>query len=115
MLSKKPRRFASPGKLTDSSEVLGVSVAAWDQAFRGNLDKSLLDVQKRVSAVAAVKKSAASLARRNKGIDLTPKSVISTVRKKVVGSTSRNAAFAAFLFFYDRHRTTNSCHRFLWA
>jgi hypothetical protein len=54
MLSKKPRRFAAPGKLTGSAEVLGVSVAAWDQAFRGNLDKSLVEVQKRVSAVAAV-------------------------------------------------------------
>lgn len=57
LLSKKPRRFASPGKLTDSAEVLGVSVAAWDQAFRGNLDKSLVLVQNRVSEVAGVKKS----------------------------------------------------------
>jgi hypothetical protein len=57
MLSKKPRRFASPGKLTDSAEVLGVSVAAWDQAFRGNLDKSLVEVQKRVSEAAAVNRS----------------------------------------------------------
>jgi hypothetical protein len=86
MLSKKPRRFASPGKLTDSAEVLGVSVATWDRAFRGNLDKSLVDVQKRVSAVAAVKKSASSLARRNKGIDLTQKSgLLSATRKKVLG------------------------------
>lgn len=52
LLSKKPRRFASPGKLTDSAEVLGVSVAAWDQAFRGNLDKSLVLVQNRVSELA---------------------------------------------------------------
>jgi hypothetical protein len=57
MLSKKLRRFAAPGKLRGSAEVLGVSVAVWDQAFRGNLDKSLVEVQKRVSEVAAVKRS----------------------------------------------------------
>ena len=54
MAARSLNRFSSPTMLTDSTLVLGATAKQWDMALTGNLEKTLLDVKRRVAEVATL-------------------------------------------------------------
>jgi hypothetical protein len=44
-------RFSSPSILTENTFVLGIAAKTWDEAFTGNMNKTLIAVEQRARAM----------------------------------------------------------------
>ncbi|MPQ56232.1 hypothetical protein [Duganella sp. FT27W] len=70
-----PRRFESPGVLRGDAPFLGATVAEWDRAILGNMEKTLAEIKlrttnapKRDASKAVTSDLASSVSKRLAGI-----------------------------------------------